>query len=178
MSGTDGDDSEDAATTGREQLLNLVGRICKQASLKSGTEILPSKPEGARGRVGRSRSARGNREKGKSALLQAFKKVDRDRSGKLNRTEVNNAIESLGYKLKPWEASLLLDSLDASGDGLVSYAEFADALVALAAEASIAATEKAAQMAESIGGAKATDFSSPEDAANQLLLTVVGRAAR
>jgi len=79
---------------------------------------------------------------------------------------------------------MLMDSLDASGDGLVGYAEFADKIVELAAEASL----QAAQMAAEASAAAASqldddasltfDFEKPEDAARKLLLAVVGRAAR
>lgn len=156
----------DDSVNGHQHLLNLVGRICKAAASKTDVELLSAKADRVRNRVGHSRAARQSRSKGKSALLQAFKRVDKDRSGKLNRTEVGKAIQTLGYSLKPWEISLLLDSLDASGDGLVSYAEFADALVALAAEASVAAAEKAAELAVAVGDAGTLDFSSPGDAAN------------
>jgi Ca2+-binding EF-hand superfamily protein len=58
------------------------------------------------------------------ALLKAFKTVDEDKSGELDRAEVKFLIELMGSTIDGPELDAAMLELDTGGDGMVSFEEF------------------------------------------------------
>ena len=58
------------------------------------------------------------------ALLKAFKTVDEDKSGELDRAEVKFLIELMGSTIDGPELDAAMLELDTGGDAMVSFEEF------------------------------------------------------
>lgn len=61
-------------------------------------------------------------------VLSVFEAMDKDKSGALSREEFERACKRLGFGLSAKQFDFLMEYLDADGDGMVSWAEFRDAL--------------------------------------------------
>jgi Ca2+-binding EF-hand superfamily protein len=63
-----------------------------------------------------------------SELRRLFSRFDRNRTGRVTRSEFQRAFAELGLVAPAKEVQQLIDSLDTSGDGMVSYGEFVSAV--------------------------------------------------
>ena len=61
-------------------------------------------------------------------LRQLFSRFDRNRTGRITRSEFQRAFAELGLAAPAKEVQQLIDSLDSNGDGMVSYGEFVSAV--------------------------------------------------
>ena len=61
-------------------------------------------------------------------MFKAFQFVDLDRSGRLGRDEIRQALDLWNIEIDSQKLDELINACDADGDGNLSYAEFVDAL--------------------------------------------------
>ncbi|XP_012520381.1 PREDICTED: calmodulin-like protein 5 [Propithecus coquereli] len=55
---------------------------------------------------------------------EVFKRVDKDRDGKIDAKELGEAIQAMGKKLSEEEVKKIIEKLDSNHDGTISFPEF------------------------------------------------------
>ena len=64
----------------------------------------------------------------RDAVMDVFRSVDTNNSGKLSRQELHRAVYQLGYDLSSSQLGMIMSFFDRNGDGMVSYREFIDGM--------------------------------------------------
>jgi len=57
-------------------------------------------------------------------MLKSWKELDTDKDGFVTSLEIKDMLESVGYRLAPWELRELVELADTDKDGLINFEEF------------------------------------------------------